>query len=281
MENDDLSAYHSTLWKALVYIQTHLDMPLTLEEIAGAAGYSPYHFHRLFRRFTGESVRAYIRRLRLEEAAFRIRVSRSQILDVALDSGYYTHETFSRAFRNRFGENPADYRKRPPEDGSDEFIESVQKVFFSKRKCIFKRHTGRYDTSGMPEDAHSLWRRLIAYLPDKSTSLTSYDLFGISRDDPSITDPAQVRYDACVGVPHDFSAHRLTCIIPGGIYARALHHGPFNELTLSYNYLIYEWCPLYRQRINHHIPPFEQFLIENDANAVRTASIAIYIPLIQ
>ncbi len=112
-------AHRKALWNALIYIQNHLDAPLTLEGVAKVAGYSAYHFHRLFKQFTGESIKAYIRRLRLEQTAFRMRVSRSQIIDVALDSGYFTHETFSRAFRQRFDLNPSQYQQSLPEDRSD------------------------------------------------------------------------------------------------------------------------------------------------------------------
>lgn len=241
MEDGFVQAHRTALWKSIVFIQNHLDTPLSLERIAKESGYAAYHFHRLFRRFTGDTVKAYVRRLRLEEAAFRLRVSSSQIVDVALDSGFFTHETFTRAFYKRFGKNPSEYRETRPANRSDIWITSVRKVYFIGRACIFKRYQGPYENSGTPEETNSLWRQLIGYLPNKDRTVTDFELFGICRDDPSITDSSHIRYDACVAVPQDYDTHCLTCRIPEGFYVQAIHTGPFHELTRSYHYLIHEW----------------------------------------
>jgi AraC family transcriptional regulator len=94
-----LQDYRARLIRVFVHIQRHLDGPLALDDLAGLAGFSPFHFHRVFRGMTGESVQAHIRRLRLERAAQRLKHGGRSILEIALDAGYDSHEAFTRAFK--------------------------------------------------------------------------------------------------------------------------------------------------------------------------------------
>src|SRR5690348_13555763 len=57
------------LAEVLAYIEAHRDEPMTLAELASVAGFSPYHFSRLFTARFGESVMEYVRTVRLESAA--------------------------------------------------------------------------------------------------------------------------------------------------------------------------------------------------------------------
>src|SRR6185312_3090317 len=103
---------------ALVHIQAHLDQDLSLDALAGHVGLSRYHFHQLFKQATGETPKSYVERLRLEWAAVQLRIRRVGVLEVALECGYQNHETFTRAFRARFGVSPRDYRKAWGRPGS-------------------------------------------------------------------------------------------------------------------------------------------------------------------
>ena len=94
-------------------IAAGLDRPLTLAQLARAAGYSPWHAARMFRELTGKTPLAYIRALRLSRAALALRDGRDRIIDVALDFCFGSQEGFTRAFSEAFGTTPARYRKRP------------------------------------------------------------------------------------------------------------------------------------------------------------------------
>ena len=74
MRTVTLQDYKRRLLRVLVHIQQHLDDALGLEELAGLACFSPYHFHRLFKGMVGESVKEHIRRLRLERAASQLKL---------------------------------------------------------------------------------------------------------------------------------------------------------------------------------------------------------------
>ena len=94
----------------LVHIQAHLDEDLSLDVLSAKASLSPAHFQRTFQALIGETPKNYVARLRLERAAFRLLIQEARLLDIALDCGFQNHETFSRAFRRRFGMPPSSYR---------------------------------------------------------------------------------------------------------------------------------------------------------------------------
>lgn len=95
-------------------IERDLARPLLIEDLAAAAGYSPWHFQRMFAAVVGEPVASYVRRRRLTEAATRLQRDPAQrLLDVALDCGFESHEAFTRAFRSVAGTTPRAFRLEP------------------------------------------------------------------------------------------------------------------------------------------------------------------------
>jgi AraC family transcriptional regulator len=93
------------------YIHTHISEPLDREMLAGVAGFSVPHFHRVFTAHMGESAISYVRRLRLERAARKLRMGAVDITEVALAAGYDTHAAFSKAFKGQFGLSPSEFRQ--------------------------------------------------------------------------------------------------------------------------------------------------------------------------
>lgn len=98
--------------RAIWFIETHFTDKIALDEIAAVAGISRFHLSRVFAVATGVSVTQYIRGRRLTEAARRLAAGAPDILAVALDSGYNSHEAFTRAFRDQFGVSPELLRKQ-------------------------------------------------------------------------------------------------------------------------------------------------------------------------
>lgn len=98
--------------KSLWFVETHLAEPFGLDEVAAAAGLSPHYLVRAFGAATGRSVMRYVRGRRLTEAARALAAGAPDILTVALDAGYGSHEAFTRAFRDQFGLTPESARER-------------------------------------------------------------------------------------------------------------------------------------------------------------------------
>jgi AraC family transcriptional regulator len=92
--------------RALWYIESHLAEPMTLDEIAAIGGVSRFHMVRAFAAATGCPVMRYVRARRLTEAARSLAKGAPDILSLALDADYGSHEAFTRAFRDQFGTTP-------------------------------------------------------------------------------------------------------------------------------------------------------------------------------
>ncbi|MGE0800986.1 MAG: GyrI-like domain-containing protein [Lautropia sp.] len=99
--------------RVLDHIDRHLDGSLDLETLAAVAHFSPFHFHRLFAAWMGETLGDYLRRRRVESGAQRLLVQpQTAVLNVALSVGFGSAEAFARAFKQRFGAAPTAWRAR-------------------------------------------------------------------------------------------------------------------------------------------------------------------------
>lgn len=111
-----MEAYKKRIVKAIRYIDDHLDTDLSLQKIAEVGAYSPFHFHRIFRLVTGETVQQYISRKRTERSAFYLALRKQVSLkDIYLQLGFSSHAAFTKTFKNHYGQSPSAFRKSVPE----------------------------------------------------------------------------------------------------------------------------------------------------------------------
>jgi AraC family transcriptional regulator len=295
-----LQDYKQRMLPVLVYIQQRLDEPLSLETLATVAHFSPYHFHRVFRGMVGESVQEHIRRLRLERAALRLKSSSQPVTEIAFDAGYETHEAFSRAFKTAFEVSPSQFRalrqpRRPVAIGrapsgvhySEEnvvkrfktvkpdpnnFVVQVQTL--PARHLAFVRHTGPY------QDCGKAWDKLCAYLGKEGFFTSTTRFIGLCHDDPEVTPPDKVRYDACATVGPEFRAVGEIGVqtIPGGDYAVTMHYGPYQNLSKTYARVFGQWLPRSGREMGDG-PSLE--LYQNDPNSTAPEDLVteIQVPL--
>ncbi|MEZ7926423.1 helix-turn-helix domain-containing protein, partial [Cloacibacterium sp.] len=103
--------------KVLDYIDQHLDDELPLEKLAEIGYYSPFHFHRIFRAVTRETLLGYITRKRMEKAAMMLSLKKEKSLEeIFLEIGFNSPSTFGKTFKKHFGISPAAFRKNSPEN---------------------------------------------------------------------------------------------------------------------------------------------------------------------
>ncbi len=94
-------SYRERVLRTIVALERDIERDPVLNDLAAAAHLSPFHFHRVFGAVVGETPVGYVRRLRLERAAHELRHSVQPIQQLARESGYGSHEAFTRAFRAR------------------------------------------------------------------------------------------------------------------------------------------------------------------------------------
>lgn len=269
------------LERAFRYIDEHLDHDLSLKQVAAVANYSPHHFHRLFRRVVGESLHGYVRRLRIEHGAFSLRTGEKPVGEVAVQSGFADHETFTRIFRRAFALPPRRYREEADVDGfhRPDGIEWIHEVRFPGARCAAARLRGSYRTMPLPTDEESPWRRLCTTY---DVDFTAADCYGVAWDDPIVTQDEVIRYDA--GVWHaDFVAdpYRIPVVdLAAGTYVCARWHGPAEMMTPVYHHLIYSWSREQGRRVDPRRPPFERFVHDVAGTGDgSTVTVNVYVPL--
>jgi AraC family transcriptional regulator len=209
--------------KALWYIESHFGEPLTLDDVARASGLSRFHLARTFAALVGQPVGAYARARRLTEAAKTLAGGAPDILAVALDAGYGSHEAFTRAFRDQFGATPDEVRARrslstltlvealrmpdaPAPDIQPAAIRKGEAMRFAGLRKYFRFE----DRAGIP----SLWQAFgphIGHVPGQM----GRDAYGLCLAPADPSDDAGFDYVAAVavssldGLPEDLSGARL------------------------------------------------------------------------
>lgn len=285
------SPHRKRMEAVLFHIQDHLDDDLDLEGLAAMTGLSAYHFHRVFKGLVGETLMEHIRRLRLERAAFQLACRRLPVTRAAFDAGYETVESFSRAFKTRFGVAPSRYAETRYGDPANIRQQTMERINASiaqgrimdvtfKRietfRIAYARATGQYH-----EAARNAWGMLMNW-PGFGPAMAAGGIcLGIGHDDPSVTPPEKLRYDAAVrvsGSPAVYGEIRLG-EIPGGEYAVYLHIGPYDALPESYNDLFGKWLPGSGRQLRPQAP-FEVYLNNPETTPPAELRTEIWIPLL-
>lgn len=263
-----LAEYRRRINRAMNYIAEHLDSNPDLDEIATAANFSKYHFHRLFRALTGESVAGFTRRLRLERAALALGFDRQiEITTLALDLGFSSAQNFAKAFRKHFGCTPSEYRAQNSNRGHPQskpgnatdaaFGKTVLTLQFSEA-VIERSKNMNVEIEQMPERRVAYVRSIGAYGPENCGAafcqlmqwagprgLTGNTQLGIAWDNPDVTPPEKCRYDACVelaeGQLADGPASEQT--LPPGQYA--VYHAEVvnNDFATAWQAMFADWLP--------------------------------------
>jgi AraC family transcriptional regulator len=265
------------------FIDQHLDQKLELADLAEVAHFSPFHFHRLFHALVGEALGDYIRRRRVEVAATRLLAQlRVPVLDIALGVGFGSAEAFARAFKSRFGCSPSEWRKSKPgqtvgnpdqtlsltkdKHGGSAYLETtMSKVKIVERQpthVAYLRHLGAYGPT-----IGAFWMSAVAPWMD-TNNLLGRERFGISLDDPAVTQPSQCRYDACVQSPEGemLSGDPGRKIIPGGRYASMSFEGTGAQIGAAWESLLRDWLPRSGLQLDAR-PFFEHYPVDGKYDA--------------
>ena len=252
------TTYHARFQRVLRHIEEHPGGDLSLEALSGVAAFSKFHFHRQFTALFGIGVHQYVQLVRSKRASYRLAFRDDQsILGIALDSGYEGPEAFSRAFKQRVGQTPSDFRKQPQwapwhaahrplartrithmtADYSDE---QVRFVDFPETRVAVLEHRGDPALIGDSIRRFIAWRRQMGVPPRLSAT------FNILHDDPATTAPAEFRLDLCAATEREVApndAGIVARIIPGGRCAVLRHTGTDDGLGAALRYLYADWLP--------------------------------------
>jgi AraC family transcriptional regulator len=252
MDDSRERAYTARFERVFEHIERHLDEVLDGESLSRVANFSRFHFHRQFSLYAGIGIAAYVRMVRLRHASYRL-VFRKQerITDIALAVGFDNPESFSRAFRQAFGQSPSRFRKQPRwQPWNEQFclpprIRSkdmeVNIVDFVATPVAVLEHRGPPEQVNDSVLRFIEWRKQTGLSPIKSSRT-----FGVVYDDPNTVAPEQFRFDICGEVAGEVPANPQgvkTGAIPGGRCAVVRHHGAHERLGEAVYYLYRDWLP--------------------------------------
>lgn len=103
--------YLKQVQRGIDYIEANLDFSIKPEQVANEAGISQWHFQRIFKGLTNETLKTYIRSRRLTNSLDKLLSTNTRIIDIALTAGFESQESFTRVFKSTFNMTPNEYRK--------------------------------------------------------------------------------------------------------------------------------------------------------------------------
>ncbi len=260
--NESRRVYLSRINKVQDYIEGHLEDELCIQQLAGIASFSEFHFQRIYRQITGESLYGFIKRLRLEKAVFLLRTDHKRtIQDIALSVGFSNQASFAKALKERYGINASELRKmqdqemgklsreisrngKVPEDNMlynnpmEVNIKTIAPI-----RILYVRHTGAY--KGDQELFQKLFDRLYQYAEHQGLLHSGTQWFALYHDYGELTEEDRLRISIGLSVGEESGSREEfgNTEIAGGKYAvgRFLLGG--DEYQGAWNYMISKWLP--------------------------------------
>lgn len=242
--------YKQRIDRVIDFIGTNLDADLNLEQLSGIACFSKYHFHRLFTAYTGLSLHQYVKWLRLKRAAHQLIVEKDiTIIEIALNAGFESHESFTRAFKQICGLNPTEFKKVMKWDVWDKPPYSLpsngEKIMNVIIKNMPSRHLAVLEHRGDPQKLGESVNKLFTWCKAKSITLKPGESFGFAYDDPYKVPANEFRFDLAVIAPKNIklSDGIIAREMPEGRYAVATHKGSRNNIGDTVYGLYRDWLP--------------------------------------
>ncbi|WP_419771408.1 MAG: AraC family transcriptional regulator [Candidatus Marinarcus sp.] len=273
--------YVQSVCRVILYIEQNYNSDLTLDELSKIASFSKYHFHRIFKSIVGESMVDYIRRVRLQSTTLQFKTNQ-KITQIAMNSGYETNASFSKAFKKHFGVTPKEFAKNAKLKRGNKMLEP-KIVELEDIEILYVRKTGEYQKA-----AQEAWEVLMPFAYEHrmkyNKNLMGDDamMFGIGHDNPHVTEVEKLRYDACISWDDKTvkpEGEIQSKIIDGGKYAQFLHKGAYTELINTYDGVV-NWIVESGVKIRD-LPIIEKYL-NKDPRRTKPENLRteIYIPLV-
>jgi AraC family transcriptional regulator len=263
---DTLLAHGARIARAMALLARDPARTPRLEELAEAAAFSPYHFHRVYRLLAGETPAETLARLRMSRAAADLIKTPLPMERVARRAGFGSVAAFTRAFRAAYGLPPGAYRQAGGIALTHE-EDTMLPVTISASpplRLAAIAHRGAFDTIGATFD------RLMAWAGARGLVGEDTRFLGIYRDDPTSVPEAALRSDAAltVGPGVEGGGEVRILEVPALRVAVLRHKGPYAELEGTYARLYGEWLPASGEEPADH-PVMEDYL--NDCRSLPPA----------
>ncbi|AJP73008.1 AraC family transcriptional regulator [Sphingomonas hengshuiensis] len=259
MTPDARHHYRSRMERVLDHIDAHLDEALDVELLSGVAAFSRFHFHRQFTALCGLPVQRYVQLARMKRASWRLAFRPdARVTDIAFDAGYAAPESFTRAFRQAFGQPPSAFRDAPdwaPWQAamapltharsltmqSNFALDDVTLIHFPETRIAVMEHRGDPALIGDTLRRFIDWRRRTGLAPSRSAT------FNLFHTDPEQGAAEDHRLGLGATVNAGFVSDQADVTvetIPAGRCAVLRVTGPDAALRPAADWLYREWLPV-------------------------------------
>lgn len=263
-----MSYYLERIQHGVDYIEQRLDEDVALGDVAKAAGISQWHFQRIFKSLTGETLKTYIRARRLAASLERLLTTELRILDIAVLAGFESQEAFARAFKQAFGMTPQKYRSlrdkslflRKPRFDADYLRHIERSVSLApaveRRPAMLlvgvRTHFFGADSekNNVAEQLGPLWVGFLPRLGEIARAVPGV-CYGVIRQDPQGGE--RLEYHAAIEVTDESSlpAGMVALRLPAATYACFEHRGRAEGLDHTVSYAYGSWLAQSEHRHSH------------------------------
>lgn len=295
--------YIRRIHKVQDYIELNLGRSLSIEELSNAAGFSKYHFSRIFQGILHEPLAHYVNRIRMERALFLLaHRADKNMTDIAYELGFTDSAVFSRAFKNYHSISPREYRKEYSTNCKESFLlseynkDTAMKEWVSnpfpvtgqitlenlkEKQVAYVRHTGTYET--LAKEYVNLIQTLFTHAKKQHLLGEGQNwVLAMYHDNPEFTEASQFRTSLCLTVPEDIRILEDTILgsmkLEGGLYAVGHFLIQQEQYSDAWNYMYQEWITG-----SGYVPrdynPFEVYRSIPSANESLIHEVDIYVPI--
>ncbi len=277
--------YIARINRVIDYIEKNIaEGDLTLKRLSSVAVFSPFHFHRIFAGMMGETLNQFIQRVRVEKAAMMLVANpKKNMTEIAYDCGYSGSAQFSRAFREKFGVTPSEWRRDKLYSGVDSNIcinesrdgknisnngkeqnhvysydegniirrndmnnvkaSSVEVKKFPEMTVAYVRHVGPYKGNSVLFE--KLIGRICSWAGSRELLKPDTKLIALYHDNPEVTDENKLRVSICLTMPDNVKVDSEIgkMKIDGGVYVTAHFEINPDEYERAWDWVYGSWLP--------------------------------------
>lgn len=250
--------YLDQIQRGVDYIEAHLALPIAINAVAQEAGMSQWHFQRMFRGLTGDTVKDYIRSRRLGLACEVLLSTKKRIIDIALEADFESQESFTRAFKTAFDITPAQYRKagkRHPSPRKIKFdreyldhinvgMNTVPEICVQEKMVFVGLKTNFFGTdsekNNIGQKLPPLWQQFLSRLAEIKHTVGG-TCYGIVRQVDTCSDELEYFCAIEVTAISDIPDGMLVFENPACTFAKFTHRGEVTLIDNTVNYIYSTW----------------------------------------
>jgi AraC family transcriptional regulator len=237
---NEASANLNCVYNTISLIEKNYDQVIAVEELEEVSHYSYRNIQRIFKYTCGETVGAYQKRLRVENAYKMMLYTNANISSIALKVGFANLASFSKAFKQHFGIAPKEAKSQKEPLMAKAEIFPVGAIQLLKPEIVYLRpltvYYGTAFINYIDEEIEALWDKfMLNEFPEQGN-----EFYGIIADEPLIRENLKCRYDTCSAMQAK-NVRLPSKTIGGGKYAQFIHPGGYETIEETYTKIYSGW----------------------------------------